>query len=307
MEAEKRMSRTDLFAARLLVVWMLLIGCGAHVCRKEANQLRHIARDVRYYYDDRKHYPRFLAEACRDPRWGSYSACAKADSWGRPYSYRRVPGGFMLFSNGPDGRPWTDDDLVWSEPVDIGGCLNSKWSRLLHGCLDNNCRCEVTASELLILEYDVGAFRLAKGRYPEDLAEVNVYLRGNPERFGRMTFGTDRWGVPWQFTVGPCGFQLSSAGPDRVAGTDDDIFPGAISRGCLLAMGKVNTGSSMSGEPAEAIVSGEATEGSGARFVGDNPGELLAEEVAPAEEAHATQMPVPRKLPSGCGCSFVGR
>ena len=44
-----------------------------------------------------------FSSAVKDPR---------LDYWGRPYRYRRRPGGFEIRTSGPDGKFETNDDLT---------------------------------------------------------------------------------------------------------------------------------------------------------------------------------------------------
>ena len=77
------------------------------------------------YKDDTGNFPRYLADLSQKPKeatnWhGPYLEKVPVDPWGDPYVYQN-PGrhksrSYDLFSDGPDGKPGTRDDIVnWQD------------------------------------------------------------------------------------------------------------------------------------------------------------------------------------------------
>ena len=65
-----------------------------------------LSRQVEGFYGFWKFYPFYLIPD------------VEIDPWGLPYSYTRIPSGYILFSNGPDRVPNTNDDVYPRDPAD---------------------------------------------------------------------------------------------------------------------------------------------------------------------------------------------
>ena len=85
---------------------------------------------------------------------------------------------------------------------------------------------EVARAEINLLSLSILRFCRSRGTYPRTLSELAVHERtlppGEPCTYaaGRAT---DSWGSAYVYAPGARGFHLSSAGPDRIAGTADDV------------------------------------------------------------------------------------
>jgi hypothetical protein len=64
---------------------------------------------VRLYHGERGRYPETLDEILRSKNISDRSLIE--DAWGREYYYERLDNGYVLFSPGKDGEPFTVDDV----------------------------------------------------------------------------------------------------------------------------------------------------------------------------------------------------
>ncbi len=123
-----------LLIAVLLGVWLLLpqrLGPSRpskYVVAK--THLTSISNALRYYHRHNDHYPLELEALLSRPdgatNWGGpylQEDAPLVDPWGRAYVYTPAKPDhafdFVLFSNGPDGRPNTPDDLLAARPSDL--------------------------------------------------------------------------------------------------------------------------------------------------------------------------------------------
>ena len=273
-------------------------------CVQEAQNLDKLDWEIKYFHRRRSAYPKSLTALCKANLLGGDCYWYLYDSWGRPYSYSRRPGGYSLFSKGPDGLPGTEDD-IWPDGS-IRGCSRSPIERLVWGaCVFRNCPCMTTSYRLLLLKWDITGFHAAKKRYPKALSELDIYLRGGQPPL-LWNNETDGWWQPFRYHVRTDGYSLYSAGPDGVDRTDDDVFPGAIPVGCALS----------TGEPAfdrRAFGDGNPDSGHSPRAAGDGGKslldtlsvELLGGAVA-IEAPRTGLLAMPQTLLSERGCSYMG-
>jgi len=299
------MSKAEIAVRGLLIVLLLAFGGGSSPCFWQKEDLGDIEHAVRIVRSRRGHFPATLEEVCRELPAYPWKVCGATDMWERPYWYWRTRDGFVLLSGGPDGLPWTSDDLVPYGDINI--CLSSRWMRLRDiRCQFAPCPCSGTARTLLILEYDVRAFRMARGRLPVDLTEMNMHVRGEPGLPGAWV--EDAWRQPWHFSSGPDSYRLFSPGPDGISGTEDDVFPGVVSAGCMAVTGEPGTpGRSWEDWP-EIVPKAEQQREKRDPDCGREESRWCALQAANVmPDPVSFGMLIPRKPPPGGGCSFVGR
>ena len=139
-----------------------------------------------------------------------------------------------LFSNGPDGLPWTSDDVrldpYWSE----------RWETAWDGAVTlvsmddwtESVAWNQTKMRLLDLGGAIGAFFDSHGDYPQSLDDLVPFVVGGRCTLDPTLFG-DSWGQPFHFSRSGADFQLCSVGPDGIPMTHDDLALGAGSRECF--------------------------------------------------------------------------
>ena len=189
---------------------------------------------VETYYKRFNQYPRTLddlcekasvEEACRqvDP-WGQLMPPhGRAEDWptlgpgGQPLSYRRVQGGYELYSNGPDGLPMTGDDIL--PRMQLGSCKFEWWGT---GWFDVETRSQMDPRDeagdaLHLLTVLCGS----EGKeYPKNLRE-SLGFRLDRVRAADPHELIDPWGQPYFYRTYQAGYDLFSSGPDLLPYTDD--------------------------------------------------------------------------------------
>jgi len=80
-------------------------------------------------------------------------------------------------------------------------------------------RLATAKTELRTIESALDMYRLAKGRLPDPSAGLKPLLEG---RYLKMPT-VDPWGQPFAYTLQNGEPVITSAGPDRVSGTPDDL------------------------------------------------------------------------------------
>lgn len=121
-----------------LVLWAILAAClSPQELQGQVGQTRSRMRDLReaiaQYAQAQGQFPESLQEICRDGSPcrlmpPSQDCRGVRDGWGRPFLYRLVDGEYELRSLGADGRPSTDDDLVFRPS------LERAWAGTVSGC-----------------------------------------------------------------------------------------------------------------------------------------------------------------------------
>jgi hypothetical protein len=79
--------------------------------------LKNITIGLALYHQQFGEYPKTLSEFL--VRKGITDRSVIEDGWGRTLHYTKVNDGYILFSNGRDGKPFTDDDLYPEKSPDI--------------------------------------------------------------------------------------------------------------------------------------------------------------------------------------------
>ena len=150
------------------------------------------------------------------------------DPWGQPLSYRRVQGGYELYSNGPDGLPMTADDILPRRQW--GSCKYEWWGT---GWFDIQTRSPIDPRDEA-----ARTLRLLRPLSPREGEEYPNSLRES------LGFQLDRvraadpdelidpWGQPYFYRPYRTGYDLFSSGPDLLPYTDDDVFPEFKSEKC---------------------------------------------------------------------------
>jgi len=196
-------------------------------------QARDILADVQLVIDTACHQwescPNELHNVSWDKWWWNYGQ--PHDPWGNSLFYRKLPLGYELFSNGPDGVPYTNDDVLPS--VSWGSCTyvwaGFFWANATSMLpIDPVDKAGMDLHELWAL---VWRFRTRHMRYPGSVGELLDYERRafHP----RVSLNdTDPWGEPYVCRFADGVLYLYSKGPDRIANTEDDVVPGSKSKMC---------------------------------------------------------------------------
>ena len=150
------------------------------------------------------------------------------DPWGRPLSYRRVQGGYDLYSNGPDGLPMTADDIL--PRMQWGSCKFEWWGT---GWFDVQTRSLIDPRDEAGDAIDSLRFMLPSegGEYPKSLRE-SLRFRLDRVRAADPDELIDPWGQPYFYRPHRTGYDLFSSGPDLLPYTDDDVLPGFVTEKC---------------------------------------------------------------------------
>ena len=75
----------------------------------------------------------------------------------------------------------------------------------------------------------IDGYRLQKKALPTSLESLTERIDGVPPALDRVPI--DPWGSPYAYVRrGPASYGLSSSGPDRIAGTDDDVVHVSLER-----------------------------------------------------------------------------
>ncbi|MCL2824839.1 MAG: type II secretion system protein GspG [Polyangiaceae bacterium] len=177
-------------------------------CVRAGSMLQLIASAVDSNVAEGRGYPDSI-DYIREVLFGDHSALL--DPWGTEYQYRRIPGGYELFSRGPDGLSCTDDDIFPEGPMPV--CERSRW--------EVNGPCVQAIDRMNVLIHDVRRTARMIKSLEISLEAVHTVLNGG-------TGGTDSglladpWGQRYSYTW-CCPAWIRSAGEDGVWDTGDDI------------------------------------------------------------------------------------
>ena len=154
-----------------------------------------------------------------------------------PVSYRKLSVGYELFSYGPDRLANTEDDIAPS--MEWGACTyvwaGSDWKDVASGGVMDPV--DRAGRELRDLRGAIGWMGKDTGQFPQSFEELLGWWRGvrgdrGANCFRALLRGSDPWGEPYVFQYRQWEVAVFSKGPDRTAGTDDDVFPGQKSIRC---------------------------------------------------------------------------
>lgn len=164
------------------------------------------------------------------------------DPWGRPYKYERTPDGlgYMLTSAGKDGQPDTGDDIAVSSAatgewvmalavVSASGGLFGDLDKV-HGAKAFHC-----ASDMVNIEAAIDADVRGGKAPPKKLADIAGL---SPALL------TDPWGTPYVYTAADDNktYYLKCNGPDKLAGTQDDVDLNDVHKKMGAARARANGG-----------------------------------------------------------------
>jgi len=187
--------------------------------------------DICRYADE---YPAVLPE--RRNRAASASN-PPVDPWGQVLSYRRLGSGYELFSNGPDRLPNTEDDVL---PTKVWGACTYVWKSTEWINSDTKAAIDPVdraGQDLWQLRNLIRIYRLySKDReFPDSIgaAMASFPWSENHEKCVNSPYSEiDPWGEAYVYRAYQRGIDLYSKGPDRLAGTTDDVTPGMMSDAC---------------------------------------------------------------------------
>ena len=203
-------------------------------CMSVQSGLRRVREEIEEFHVRYGKYPESLDELCRaiHPSENCALAYPLFDPWGHRFSYTGLFSVYELYSNGPDGIPNTDDDVLpdeWSPGCAASPTESAIWEEFWF------CPCRTAAWILLHVNYEIRAFYHAMNRYPTELSELPEYFRGPLENLGLYSY-TDPWGEPYRYGRTLSSYVLYSSGPDQLPNTDDDIYPGVWPDKCILLL-----------------------------------------------------------------------
>lgn len=100
----------------IIIILILLVSCGKKTSPKNSvnrlitiDGLKTIVIGLDLYKKEFGDYPDSLGEFLRDKNIADRKVIE--DGWGREYHYTKTGDRYVLFSNGSDGKPFTDDDI----------------------------------------------------------------------------------------------------------------------------------------------------------------------------------------------------
>lgn len=161
------------------------------------------------------------------------------DPWGTPIKYEQTGGGasYLLITAGKDAQFDTVDDILMDpntqgEMMAIMGGTSGAMS-LFGGEARNAARAML---DLMRLTLTLDAIHTESGAFPDSLEAVPGMT---PKAM------TDPWGSPYSYSVTKDGsaYSLSSIGPDKQPGTNDDFDADDMSRGMRSGRVKASGGS----------------------------------------------------------------
>ena len=264
--------RTDTVLRVMIVFSMVLFGLGSVLpCDSAKSRLEWLAWHIRVFHFRNGEYPESLDTMCKDKP----SCPSLMDPWSMPYMYVRLTSGYELYSNGPDRTANTEDDIV--PYIELIGCpLTLEENMEIIEWRVPKDPCYVAEEVLLAWANWIRSLRVRTGRYPvalkRQIDEPHAFWQHAPYSY-ILNVEIDPWGEPYSYSQTPSGYVLFSNGPDRMPNTEDDVIPGIPANECRLTI--------LEGRQRGVPASGRTSLGS----------------------IQSGNLPVTRKLQSGCGCS----
>jgi len=246
--------------------------------------LRLVHSKLTTYCDTFGEYPPSLNEERLDAVWLD-------DHWGQRLVYRRLPSGFVLFSEGRDGVANTADD-VWPS-MHWKGC-SFVWSGTawieMHRSEPIDPVDRVSMALVRRCNH-LWAFKSQHGRCPHSLTELAVVSGFETACLGSDATVTDPWGEEFVLERIGQNCEIYSKGPDRLPGSDDDVWAGDVSDQCRDVDSGKDRGCGCSGFACRELVASGQTA-------------IRRGQSGPATVRDRAKV---RIRPGACGCSFVGR